>query len=75
MSDRTVSEALRPRPTGSARDDESELEELRQRIRALRSDWSRSDERIRRRLQQRPLLSVVVAVALGFVAGRVIGRG
>ena len=61
--------------TDPARDDEAELEELRKRIRALRSDWSRADERFRTAVQQRPLLSVVVAVAVGFFVGRVIRRG
>ena len=61
--------------TDRPRDDEAELEELRKRIRALRSDWSRADERFRTAVQQRPLLSVVVAVAAGFFVGRVIRRG
>ena len=57
-----------------AHDGVGEIDEMRQRILALRDDFSGVDKRLRAVLHERPLLALSVAVAAGFIVGRVIRR-
>jgi ElaB/YqjD/DUF883 family membrane-anchored ribosome-binding protein len=58
----------------SGRDDESEIEQLRHRIQALQTDVAQADRRLRNTIRERPFLALGVALAAGFILGRVIGR-
>jgi len=58
----------------SGRDDGDELEQLRHRIEALRSDLAQVDRRARALLKQRPLVAVAASLAVGFLLGRAIRR-
>ena len=53
------------------RDAGSEIEELRQRIKALQTG---ADTRLRAGLRERPFLALGVAVVAGFILGRAIRR-
>lgn len=51
-----------------------ELDELHQRIDALRADLAVVDRQLRDAARKRPLLVLGVAVGIGFALGRAIGR-
>ena len=57
-----------------AHDDVGETDEMRQRIIALQDDFAGVDRRLRAVLRERPLLALSMAVAGGFIVGRVIRR-
>jgi hypothetical protein len=60
--------------TAPAVDDSAEIEELRRRIQSLQSDFANADRRLRVAVRQRPFVALGVAVAAGFLLGRVIRR-
>ena len=51
-----------------------EIEELHQRIEALRTDRALVDRQLRAAARSRPLLTLGIAVGIGFALGRIIGR-
>ena len=58
--------------TTDARDEASELAELRQRILALQDDFAGADRHLRAAVRDRPLLALALAVAVGFIFGRTV---
>jgi hypothetical protein len=75
VNNHDANERRGPDTVAGARHDQAELDELHRRIRALGADLSQADERLRTAVQERPLLAIAAAVAVGFVVGRVVGRG
>jgi hypothetical protein len=51
-----------------------EVEELHQRIDALRADLALVDRQLRDAARTRPLLTLGIALAIGFALGRAVGR-
>ena len=51
-----------------------ELDELHQRIEALSADLALVDRQLRAAARSRPLLTLGLAVGIGFALGRIIGR-
>lgn len=58
----------------AGRHDEGEIEQLRHRIQALQTDVAHADRRLRATVRERPFLALGMALAAGFIFGRVIGR-
>lgn len=57
-----------------SRDNSADLDALQARIDALRDDFADVDKRLRAFVRQRPFVAVGVAVAAGFVIGRILRR-
>lgn len=57
-----------------SRDSSADLDALQARIDALRDDFADADKRLRAFVRQRPFVAVGVAVAAGFVIGRILRR-
>lgn len=74
MNNEDVGEARSNSREPAIHDDRAEIEELRQRIQALQSDFAHADRRLRAVVRQRPFVAIGTAVAAGFLLGRVIGR-
>ena len=55
-------------------DEWNEIQELRQRIQGLQTEFEQADRRLREVARERPFVAIAGAVIAGFLLGRIISR-